>query len=368
MKKILSVVLSGILILSLVACGNSSTNYSSGRSRSDKNLAVAPMETVATDDMNLSKEYMDSEGYYTDSFANTAYEEEYYGNDSSGNEVNVTTQMLIKRKYMTIETLTFDDTVRAINNAVSSNGGFVESSNLTGTENNHNRCITYCFRVPASQYEACNKILNESENIISMNESTDDITSEYIDIEARLVALRTEYDTLINLLEQATDLDTIIILQNELADVRYSIEYYEGNKRLYDNLVSYSTITVTINEIQEIVEEIEEEPEEPTFKDRINDAFNNMKKETREEYENFVVEIVENLPYVIAKTVVFLIALIVIIVVVVKTIRKKKAQRLVEKKSFEAHVKETNSKNEVCNTESNKSEGNSRTENNGGNK
>lgn len=349
-KKILAIMMAATMLGSFAACSSNSSEISIKDSSHNKNYAVAPLETAAAAEMYYDGEEYGDEFEYEVNFASDGY---------SSTNVSFKSQKLIKRKYMTIETLDFDKTITAINDAVKSSSGYVESSNVSGTSEEHNRYAEYCFRVPASQYENCSDLLNKNEIIILMNESTDDVTSEYTDIEAHLVALRTEYDTLISLVEQATDLETILILQNELSNVRYEIEYYEGNKRLYDDLVSYSTITVTVREIEEEAEE--EEPEAPTFKERVKEAFDNMKEDTRESYENYIVNLVSDLPSVIMKVVFFLIVLIVIIVVLVKRNRKKKAMD-----ANTSSVKEDN-KNEVCNSESNKSTGNGRSENNGEN-
>lgn len=360
MKKIFANIMAVAMLLSICSCFNgNSSSVDAVRSHSSKDSNDAMMiNSLAGADSFSDYEYIDYgeavEYEYDDALS--------YEGDTSSNP-SISSQMLIKRKYMTIETIDFNKTIEAINNAVRANNGYVESSNMSGTAENQDRFATYCFRVPASQYESCSNLLNQNETIVSMNESTEDVTSDYIDIEAHLVALRTEYDTLIGLLEQAEDLDTILILQNELSNVRFEIEWYEGSKRVYDDLVSYSTITVSVYEIveEEALEEVEEEAE-PTFKERISKAFEDMKEDTQNEFESMVINMVENLPYVIAKLVIFIAILIAIIVVLVKTKRKKK------NKNSSSGIKENINKNEVCDSESNKSTGDSRGENNGENK
>ena len=62
-------------------------------------------------------------------------------------------------------------------------------------------------------------------------------------------SLRTEYDRVSELLEQATELDQILALESKLSDLRYQINSYETQLRTYDNLVDYSTVYLNVNEV-----------------------------------------------------------------------------------------------------------------------
>ena len=51
-------------------------------------------------------------------------------------------------------------------------------------------------------------------------------------------------------MEQATNLSDVLQIQNRLTDVIYQIESYESRLRTYDNLIDFTTIDLTIREVE----------------------------------------------------------------------------------------------------------------------
>ncbi|MCQ2483404.1 MAG: DUF4349 domain-containing protein [Clostridia bacterium] len=362
-RKILAILLASTMIMSLAACGSKKSDVS----RTDAYVDEMYSEETSQNEVK-GKVYFGRNAEVADSVVAEnvlANEESSYENPSSemnstSSSVNVTSQKLIKRKNITVDTTDFDNVIKTICDIVKQNNGYVESSDLNGTgTNGSRRTAHYTFRVPVTDYDTCCEVIGQNCTISSMNESVDDVTSTYIDIESHLVALRAEYDTLIGLLEQAPDLDTIILLQNELTSVRYEIESYEGNLRYYDNQTSYSTISVCINEIT-IEEEVVEKPLDLTFKDKVDEAYANMKKNVKNDYENFVINTVEELPHVIARVLLWIIVIVAAIIIIKKARRKFKS-------SSDAKTKEV-TKNEICSSKSDESKCDSRKPSDGENK
>ena len=56
------------------------------------------------------------------------------------------------------------------------------------------------------------------------------------------------------MMEQAGDLETLLAIQNQLTEVQYQIESYTAQQRTYDDLISYSTVDVTVEEVKQITE------------------------------------------------------------------------------------------------------------------
>ena len=70
-----------------------------------------------------------------------------------------------------------------------------------------------------------------------------------MDTEARISSLQTEYDRLLELLAQAESVDSLISLEARLSDVRYQLESYKSQLRTYDNLVDYSTVSISVSQV-----------------------------------------------------------------------------------------------------------------------
>ena len=137
------------------------------------------------------------------------------------------------------------------------------------------------------------------------------------DRKAYLDSLRTEYDRVSKLLEQATELDQILALESKLSDLRYQINSYETQLRTYDNLVDYSTVYLNVNEVAY------EQPTSNTIGSRISNGFRNSLYEVRDFFVDLFVAIIANLPVLVV-----LIAIITAAILLIrKLIRRHKAKK-----------------------------------------
>jgi hypothetical protein len=104
-----------------------------------------------------------------------------------------------------------------------------ESQNNYGERLQYNQMI----RVPADQFDLLlQKIEGEAVNVESKNIHTQDVTEEFIDVEARLKTkkeLETRYR---ELLKQAKTVQDIVSIEGQIAAVRSEIESMEGSPYL----------------------------------------------------------------------------------------------------------------------------------------
>lgn len=158
-----------------------------------------------------------------------------------------TNRKLIRNARIILDTEKYVDTLKGIDARVSKLGGYIENSN----ESTYNKFAytTLVIRVPSEKLDEFLNYAGEIATITSKQISTDDITSSYVDTESHLVALRTEQETLMGLLEKASNLSDIMAVQDRLTAVRSQIEYYQSMMNTYDNEIEYSTIDITINEV-----------------------------------------------------------------------------------------------------------------------
>ena len=105
-------------------------------------------------------------------------------------------------------------------------------------------------RIPAQQLDAFLSSVSEVSNVISRNDSVSDVTLQYVDMESHKKALTAEQDRLLELLEQAESVEDIITIESRLSDVRYQIESMESQLRTLQNQVSYSTVYLDIQEVE----------------------------------------------------------------------------------------------------------------------
>jgi AcrR family transcriptional regulator len=143
-------------------------------------------------------------------------------------------------------------------------------------------------------------------------------------------------DQLLKLLEQATDLDNIIILQSRLTDVRYQIESAESRIRVLENQVEYGTLNLSITEVLE--DTVIEEPHIVTYGERVMDQFNDMWEGTVEFFQDFLLGLIAAIPFLVFMGIVA--AVIIIIVFSVRKKRRKREAKALEEAKAEAAKRE----------------------------
>jgi hypothetical protein len=126
-------------------------------------------------------------------------------------------------------------------------GGFVASAAREDSEGRP-ADVTLVLKVPASRFNA---ILAEIRRLGDGKRAeridSEDVTDEYVDLEARLRVQTRLEEQLLELLRTATTVDAALHVHKELASVRTEIERIQGRKQLLEREVTLSTIRVTLS-------------------------------------------------------------------------------------------------------------------------
>lgn len=83
--------------------------------------------------------------------------------------------------------------------------------------------------------------------LISENETVQNVTTQYVDLQSRLKNLRTEQQRLLQLLSQAQNLSDTLTIQDKLTDVEGQIEQIEGQINQLSSQTAYSMVTVNLS-------------------------------------------------------------------------------------------------------------------------
>lgn len=103
------------------------------------------------------------------------------------------------------------------------------------------------IRVPSEKFDNLLTEITTNENVKKLEEkstSINDVTEEFIDIEARLKIKKESELKLIDLLKQSKSVSDIISINEQLTNLRSDIESIEGRLKYLENQVSYSTLSV----------------------------------------------------------------------------------------------------------------------------
>lgn len=84
-----------------------------------------------------------------------------------------------------------------------------------------------------------------------LNESVQDVSNEYVDLQSRLLNLRTEQQRLLGLLAHATNLSDTLAIEDRLTQVEGEIELIEGRQNQLNGQLAYYTVTISLGPLSE---------------------------------------------------------------------------------------------------------------------
>ena len=158
---------------------------------------------------------------------------------------------IIKTGRISIEVGDFDSVASAVEQLAAASGGFVSDSSSYITSNGQKRG-TITIRVPAEGFQSVLDEVKKLGEVKSTSASGQDVTEEYIDLEARLTNYQRQEARFLKILDNATTVEDVLKVEEQLGRVRGEIERIEGRLRYFDNYIDLSTITVEIAEPQPI--------------------------------------------------------------------------------------------------------------------
>ncbi len=213
--------------------------------------------------------------------------------EDSGSEAQLLadpSRKIIYNARLSIESTEYDKTRSELLAAAAAAGGYVESSSQYGSAEEGNRWVDLTLRIPSKNYGSFLAAAENAGSLLQKDESTQDITREYVDVEARLTSLKNQEQRLQELAAQAESLEDLLAIEQRLSDVQYEIESYTAQQRLFDDQVDYSTVTINLNEVRVYT------PVKRGFGSRIVSAFQNSWSDFGEGAQDFAVGLVYALP------------------------------------------------------------------------
>lgn len=272
LKKLGCMLISCVLIMTMASCGSSKEDMSNYKS--DSSITENKRDESSQEDF----------GTINNGNSNTAIENN---------------QKIIKRASATIETTNFDESIEKINNEIIKLGGYLESSNTDGssiTNRNRNRRSDITIRIPSENFDIFMNGLHNIGYVPYQDLSTENVTSQYMDTEARVKSLKVQEERLLELLKQGKELKDILEIESQLSDVRYKIESYTGNLKHWDDLVNYSTVTLYVQEVDEILIEV---TKPKTLGEKMIVGFEKSVKNIIDFSKAIIIFIVSGIPYII---------------------------------------------------------------------
>ncbi len=325
--------------LSLCACKSNSPSLYAGDAsyKTGVNYSETPMyvNTAAVEESyDYYADYVDESEYYYDELGDAGFGTTNLSTPIDENQAKASVaqnRKLIKNVDMTIETVSFDETIAALQAKINSVGGYIENEyTYNGSIYNNNKQNKYAnitVRVPDTSLDSFVNDVSGIGNVTQKTTSTRDVTLSYVDTESKKEMYLAEQERFMALLEKAETIEEITYLTKELTQIRYNIESMESSLRVYDDLVDYATINFNINEVQVLTPAVivEKTPGEE-LKEGFKTSVSNVLVGTRD----FFIRLIINLPYIIRTLICMAIPVLIVFVIVkitIASVRKKKKNK-----------------------------------------
>ena len=295
--KVLAFLMAAVLVLSFSAC-SSSVSKESASYKTESTITGA----YTSDSYYDYGESIDAEFNKDDIVEDVSLEE------------NLIERKIIKTAQMNIETQNFEETVSEIKNDVSSFGGYISSSSIRGNKSEGSRYSNLVLRIPQDKYESFMTNSESFGNVTYISEQEEDVTNEYIDLDARINNLSSQLKKLEELLTKAKTLDEMLTIEGYITDVQYQLDSMNGRMKALSNRISYCTVNININEVT-----VYTAPQD-SFGARILSALEGMWSDFLNTLQDLFIFIIYLIPYLVLAA-----AIIVLIRLIKKKRRAKKA-------------------------------------------
>ena len=330
MKKTTALLLALLMLLSLAGCGRS-TSAAKTESYAPSYAPAAGMSYAADYDYYpLEEPAMAAENASMGGLSSNG-SSQYAGNQNNAEQNttapsagDIAVDKIIYSASATVETTDFDDTIEKLEALIASYGGFIESSSISGNNYYHSshgyassRSADYRIRIPSRDFATLMNSLTELGNVPYSNTYTENITSQYYDVQARLEAYRTEEKSLLEMMEKADNVKDLLEIQEYLSDVRYRIESLQSTLTNWDRQVSYSTISLSLQEVEVYTPEAT-----ASYGQQLGLAIRRGLNSVGEFFRDLLLWLLEALPSLI-----LLAAFVVLVVFLIRRLRRRAKER-----------------------------------------
>jgi hypothetical protein len=162
---------------------------------------------------------------------------------------SVTERKIVRNADLQLETDAPEGAQQKITAIAEGQGGFVVESQQSSSDvrSATRDLVTMTVRVPSEKFgETLEEIRRTVNRVVVETVKSDDVTEEFIDIEAQLKAKKALEAQFLEIMKRADTVDEALGVQRQLAEVRGEIERIEGRRRFLENQAALSTIKVRL--------------------------------------------------------------------------------------------------------------------------
>jgi hypothetical protein len=214
------------------------------------------------------------------------------GDRAAGNDLAIAERKIIYEAEVKLVVEDFSQTETAIPQLVQQHGGYLANSTVDRTRGDR-RSGRWIARIPVERYEAFLEAASQLGVPETINQTAQDVTEEYLDLEARIANKQRLEQRILELLKNPQgEIKDVIEVERELARVRGDIEQMEGRLKYLANRTALTTVTLVVREQRDYTP-----PQAPSFATRIGRSWENSLAMLRLFAENFTLVAVFAAPW-----------------------------------------------------------------------
>lgn len=161
--------------------------------------------------------------------------------------------MIIKTADISMQVEKYDASRTKILQIVKKFNAYVGSENQTNDHYNISNMIV--IRVKAGDFDALvDELLKEAIYVDSKKINAEDVTAEFVDVNARLKSKKEAEAQYLEIMKKARTVNEILEVQQYLRTIREEIESYEGRLKYLTDKVAYSTVNLSFYEKSNVVQ------------------------------------------------------------------------------------------------------------------
>ncbi|AGB02223.1 DUF4349 domain-containing protein [Methanoregula formicica] len=167
---------------------------------------------------------------------------EYYGADSATVKTKI-----IKTADITVEVRDVTGAAESLKSLATSHGGYLSSTNIR--KNYQNQLSgTVTIRVPQASFDAAIEGVKALGTLKSISTSGEDVTEQYVDLEARKASYTNQLAQYNAIMKQSTRVEDIIKVQEQIDRVQTELDRLNGRLNYLNSRIDLATITVYLQE------------------------------------------------------------------------------------------------------------------------
>ncbi|MDF3028459.1 MAG: hypothetical protein K0S23_2766 [Fluviicola sp.] len=188
------------------------------------------------------------------SIENTSFEEKksslVSANSSDEEQKSVPKQRkkLIKTGTLSLKSKHIENSKRRLDQALRSLDGYYDNDHFSKSAYEHRYSLK--IRVPAKNFEQLLQVINNgTDEIVSKDLQTEDVSGEYLDLQIRLNSKKAYLKRYEELLKKASSIEEMIRIEDQIRELIEEIESQEGRLTFLDDQVGYSTLDIELYKV-----------------------------------------------------------------------------------------------------------------------